>query len=452
MAKDVALEKGLPGDLDAERFILGGILANDTIFPTIAGSLNPNDFSLEKHRRLFARMLELHERDERIDRVTVANELRLHRQLESCDGLTYLMALDEGMPTLANLDSYVRIVREKSRLRQLIFMWQHLINLALLDDGTAAHELAAKSSQQCLTIGTSDRENHLASVAKIITDAGGLDRFFGRDVKHCNGVQTGFLRLDQMTGGLQKGELIVIAARPSMGKTAIALNIAQHAAIGRQNLSVVIFSLEMSSDALVKRMLCSIARVDLARLRARCLNEPEMKRLNAAAEQFATARVFIDDSSMNTVMDIGAKLRRLRADGGVDLVLIDYLGLLASHRKNDNRVRELGEMTRYLKLMVAKEFDVPVVLLSQLSRACENRPGDHRPILSDLRESGDIEQDADVVAFVYREENYKPDKAELRGLAELHIAKQRNGPTGRVNLTFLKEYTRFENRVADAQA
>jgi replicative DNA helicase len=446
---DIALERGLPCNLDAERFVLGGVLLDDTRFPEIAAALTSEDFSVEKHRRIFARMCELYERSERIDRVTLANELRAHRQLESCDGVGYLVSLDEGLPELAKFDSYIRIVCEKARLRQFILVGQRLIDNALMDDGTPAHELASAASERLLQIGTSDKENRLASVNEIIHSHDGLSRFLDHTINQRIGVQTGFSLLDEMTGGLQRGDLVVIAGRPSMGKTAFALNLAVHAAVGLQRLSVAVFSLEMSRDSLLTRMLCSAAGVDATKQRSGHLNQEEKRRLTQTAEQLHGARLFIDDTSGITAMDISAKLRRLRADNGVDLCIIDYLGLIASHRKTENRVRELGEITRHLKLMVAKELHIPVVLLSQLSRAPETR-SDHRPILSDLRESGDIEQDADVVALIYRGEIYHPSKRELSGLAELLIAKQRNGPTGRVDLVFRKEFTRFEEPITSA--
>jgi len=448
---DIALERGLPCDVDAERFILGAVLCDATRFPEVAAALNPEDFSLEKHRRIFSRMDEIHSRREHINRVTLANELRIHNQLESCDGVTYLVSLDEGLPDLICLESFVGIVREKARLRRIIFASQGLIDNCLMDDGTPAHELAAALSEKLLQIGAFDKENRLARVDEIIRGKnGGLTRFLDTGTNQGTGIQTGFVQLDEMTGGLQRGDLVVMAGRPSMGKTALAINIATHVVTGKQKLSVAVFSLETSRDALITRILCSAARVDSSKQRAGRLNPEEKKRLIQADEQLHQARLFIDDSSAITARDIGTKLRRLRADQGVDLCIIDHLGLVASHRKTENRVRELGEMTRYLKLMVAKELHIAVLLLSQLSRAPESR-SDHRPILSDLRESGNIEQDADLVAFIYRGEIYQPAIKELRGLAELLIAKQRNGPTGRLHFRFQKEFTRFEQR-AEAEA
>jgi replicative DNA helicase len=249
-----------------------------------------------------------------------------------------------------------------------------------------------------------------------------------------------------MTGGLQNGDLVILAARPSMGKTALALNIVHHVAAGTQRLPVAVFSLETSQESLLGRLLCSAARVDSSKQRAGYLNQDERSRLTFAAEKLEAAPLFIDDTSSTNLMDMHAKLRRLKAEHGLALVVVDYLQLMSSQGRAENRTQEISALSRGLKLL-AKELDVPMLVLSQLSRAPETRSGDHRPMLSDLRESGSIEQDADVVAFIFREEVYKADHEELRGLAELIIAKQRNGPTGKVNLTFLKELTKFEDRV-----
>ena len=442
---DIALERGLPCNVDVERFVLGTVLQNDERFRCVAELLTAQDFSLEKHRRIFLCMRGLHDRGERIDRVTLANELIAHRQLESCDGIGYLASLDEGLPELVHIDSYIRILLEKARLRKLILIGQRLVDDALLADGRPAHELATATSERLLEIATSDQENKISSVDEIIrSQTRGLDRFLEPGGSGTNGIRTGLRRLDEMTGGLQRGDLIVFAGRPSTGKTALALNITENVARGREALSVAIFSLEMTRDAVITRMLCSIAGIDSCRLRANRLNANEKHRLAQAADSLARARIFIDDSPGTTAIDIEVKSRKLRAERGLDLCIIDYLGLIASHRKTDNRVRELGEITKYLKLMIAKELNIPVLLLSQLNRAPENRAG-HRPILSDLRESGDIEQDADVVAFIYRGEMYEPGNEALRGLAELLVLKQRNGPTGSLDLQFHSECARFED-------
>ncbi|HXA67384.1 MAG TPA: replicative DNA helicase [Bryobacteraceae bacterium] len=449
---DLALERGLPANLDAERFVLGAVLQDDSCFPSVASELKLEDFSLEKHRRIFLRMVDLHERGERIDRVTVANELTKHRQLESVDGVLYLVSLDDGLPELVSFESYVQIVRDKAVLRQLAFTGQRMTDAALQQQ-ESAYEIAARFGEELAGFKGRGR-SELESVGDTIENEG-LSSFItpsGRD-----GVPTGYTALDQMTGGLQRGELAVLAARPSMGKTALALNISANIAFGCNGHrepgdepgSVAIFSLEMSKRSLILRLACARARVDSQKQRAGFLNHGEKARLSRALQDISGAPLFIDDSA-STVIDIHHKIGRLRADHGeLDLVVIDYLGLIGAHAESESRTRQLGIMTSYLKTRVAKELHVPVLLLSQLSRAPEKRAEhDHRPILSDLRESGDIEQDADLVAFLFREEMYKPDAAHLAGTAELIVAKNRNGPTGSIDLVWLREFTKFENPAA----
>ena len=446
--QDIALEKGLPQNLDAERFVLGGILMNDSAYVQVAGLLEADDFSLEKHRRIFARMGELYVRGERIDRVTLANELMKQNQLESCDGLSYLVSLDDGLPALANLDSYVRIVKDKATLRRIIFTSQKLIDRCIIGDEDPVQLLAA-AEENLLKLGDTGNRDALLNPKQIVQDYdGGINAFLDPS-KRISGLSTGFTRFDEKSGGLHEGELIILAARPSMGKTALALNIAQHIATHPSvQKTVAIFSLEMSKESLLTRMICSRARVDQQKFRAGYLNSDERRRLQAALMDLVEAPLFIDDSSNTNLMDIHAKLRRLQSEHGRGLVIIDYLQLMSSRSRYENRNQEVSALSRGLKLL-AKELRVPMLVLSQLSRAPETRPGDHRPQLSDLRESGSIEQDADLVGFIFREEVYKRDNKELEGLAELIIAKQRNGPTGVVNLMFLKEYTKFENRTAD---
>ena len=410
--------------------------------------LEADDFSLEKHRRIFARMGELYVRGERIDRVTLANELMKQNQLESCDGLSYLVSLDDGLPALANLDSYVRIVKDKATLRRIIFTSQKLIDRCIIGDEDPVQLLAA-AEENLLKLGDTGNRDALLNPKQIVQDYdGGINAFLDPS-KRISGLSTGFTRFDEKSGGLHEGELIILAARPSMGKTALALNIAQHIATHPSlQKTVAIFSLEMSKESLLTRMICSRARVDQQKFRAGYLNSDERRRLQAALMDLVEAPLFIDDSSNTNLMDIHAKLRRLQSEHGLGLVIIDYLQLMSSRSRYENRNQEVSALSRGLKLL-AKELRVPMLVLSQLSRAPETRPGDHRPQLSDLRESGSIEQDADLVGFIFREEVYKRDNKELEGLAELIIAKQRNGPTGVVNLMFLKEYTKFENRTAD---
>ena len=445
---DIALERGLPVNLDAERFVLGAILMDDALYIQVAGSLESEDFSLEKHRRIFLRMGELYNRGERIDRVTVANELMKQNQLESVDGVSYLVSLDEGLPALANLDSYVRIVKDKAVLRRIIFTSQKLIDRCIIGE-EEPDQILASAEESLLKLGESRAQDALVSPQRILEDFdGGINAFLDPS-KRIKGLSTGFLKLDEMTGGLHAGELVILAARPSMGKTALALNIAQHVASQpNEKQTVAVFSLEMSRESLLTRMICAGARVDQQKFRAGYLNQDERRRLAKTASELVQAPLYIDDTSGTHMMDIHAKLRRLKAEHGLALVVIDYLQLMSGRGRYENRNQEISTISRGLKLL-AKDLKVPMLVLSQLNRAPETRPGDHRPQLSDLRESGSIEQDADLVAFIFREEVYKQEDERLKGLAELLVAKQRNGPTGKVNLVFLKEFTKFENRTND---
>ena len=447
-AIDIAFEKGLPANLDAERFVLGSIMMDDSAYIQVAGTVEAGDFSLEKHRRIFLRMSELYERGEKIDRVTLANELLKRGELESCDGLSYLVSLDDGLPQLSNVDSYVRIVKDKSLLRRIILRSQQLIDRCLVGK-EEPDDILASAEDSFLKLGEASVDTGLATPAQIIDQfEDGINAFLDPS-KRVKGVSTGFLKLDEMTGGLHPGELFILAARPSMGKTALALNIAQHIATHpSMRKTVAIFSLEMSKESLLTRMLCSAARVDNSKFRAGYLNADERRQLSAAAAQLMDAPIYIDDTSGANLMDVHAKLRRLKRDEDLALVVIDYLQLMGGRGKYENRVQEVSALSRGLKLM-AKDLGVPMLVLSQLSRAPEMRIGEHKPQLSDLRESGSIEQDADVVGFIYREEVYKPDRADLKGLADLIVSKQRNGPTGTVKMVFFKQFTKFENRKED---
>ena len=444
---DLALDKGLPANLEAERLVLGSIMIDDSLFVQVAGVLQADDFALEKHKRIFSRMAELHERNEKIGRITVSNELLKHNQLESCDGLSYLVSLDDGLPRTPNIDGYVRIIRDKALLRRIIFASQKLIDRALSGE-EEPDEILASAEETLLKLNDSRGSGGLESPSEIIQGyEGGINAFLDPS-KRIKGLSTGFIKFDEMTGGLHPGELIILAARPAMGKTALALNIAQHVACGQNPQTVAIFSLEMSKESLLTRMLCAAARVDSQKFRAGYLNQNERNRLQTAAAQLAAAPLFIDDTPSVNLMDIHAKLRRLKAEHGLGLVVIDYLQLMSGRGRFENRVQEISSLSRGMKLL-SKELEVPMLVLSQLSRAPEVRQGDHRPQLSDLRESGSIEQDADVVAFIFREEVYKPEREDLRGTAELILAKQRNGPTGKINLVFLRQWTKFENRASD---
>ena len=442
------MEKGLPANIDAERFLLGSILLDDSRFLETAGTLGMEDFALEKHRRIYSRMLELHERGERVDRVTVANELMRFNELESVDGLGYLVSLDEGMPHIPNLEGYVRIIRDKSALRRIAMSAQHMMNRALIGEEDPATILAS-AEESFLNMGDTNRgDKGLMTPLEVIQSLeGGLNSFLDPS-KRVKGISTGFTKFDEMTGGLHGGELVILAARPSMGKTAFALNIAWHVAT-KLFQPVAIFSLEMGRESLLTRMLCAATRVDSHRFRTGYLNQQERQKLRDGATQMVEAPIHIDDSAGVHLMDMHAKLRKMTQAGHKPgLVVIDYLQLMSIKGRSENRNQEDSQLSRGLKLL-AKEMDCPFLVLSQLSRATETRVGDHRPQMSDLRESGSIEQDADLVGFIFREEVYKRDREDLRGLAELIVAKQRNGPIGTVPLVFLHAQTRFENRAED---
>ncbi len=447
MSAQNSTEKGLPTNVDAERFVLGSILLDDALFVQAAGTLEAEDFSLEKHRRIFKRMSDLHERDERIDRITLANELMKANELEACDGLSYLVSLDDGLPQLPNVDSYIRIVKDKAILRRIILASQHMINRCLLD-AEGPDQILAGAEDTLLKLGEQRVKSGLMNAGQILEEyEGGINAFLDPS-KRIKGISTGFAKLDEYTGGMHGGDLIILAARPSMGKTALALNIAQHVAL-KLKKTVAVFSLEMSRESLLTRMLCSTARVDSQRFRAGFLTAEERRKLNHALHELVEAPLYIDDTPGVHLMDMHAKLRRMQSDRQeLGLVIVDYLQLMSGQGRFENRVQEVSALSRGMKLL-AKELNVPMLVLSQLSRAVETRQGDHRPQLSDLRESGSIEQDADVVGFIFREEVYQREREDLRGLAELIVAKQRNGPVGTVNLVFLHAQTKFENRAED---
>lgn len=441
------LEKGLPANLDAERFVLGSILLDDAMYVQAAGALEADDFTLEKHRRIFRRMGELQERGEKIDRITIANELMKFNELEACDGLTYLVSLDDGLPHIPNLDSYIRIVKDKATLRRIITASQSMMNRCLLGE-EEPDEILAGAEETLLKLGEARVKNGLENPQQILEDYdGGINAFLDPS-KRVKGISTGFAKYDELTGGMHGGELFIVAGRPSMGKTALALNIAQHVAL-KLKQTVAVFSLEMSKESLLTRMLCATARVDSQRFRAGYLTQEERRKLNHALHELVEAPLYVDDTAGIHLMDMHAKLRRLKAERGhIGLVVVDYLQLMSGRGRFENRNQEVSALSRGMKLL-AKELSVPLLVLSQLSRAVESRQGDHRPQLSDLRESGSIEQDADVVGFIFREEVYQREREDLRGLAELIIAKQRNGPIGTVNLVFLHAQTKFENRAED---
>ena len=375
--EQLAYEKGLPCNLDAERFVLGSVLLNDSVYLQVAGVIEPDDFSIEKHRRIFWRMKDLYDRGEHMDRVTVANELMKQGQLESVDGLTYVVSLDDGMPEIANLESYIRIVKEKATLRKTIFAAQKVINRCLTQEDEA-REILSSAEQALLQLGETRAADTLLSPEQILASfPGGVNAFLD-PTKRVKGLPTGFTKFDDMTGGLHGGELIILAARPLMGKTALAINIAQHISVSpRIAKPVAVFSLEMSSSSLMNRMVCSAARVDSYKFRMGYLNDSERAKLQIALSDIAEAPLRIDDTPGMNLMDVHAKLRRMKNREGLALVVIDYLQLMTSRGRSENRNQEVSALSRGLKLM-AKDLNVPFMVLSQLSRASETRAGDDR--------------------------------------------------------------------------
>ncbi len=436
---DPFFEKGLPSSVDAERSILGAILLDNAVCNQAIELLRRDDFFLDSHRRIFEKMIALTERIMPIDLVTLREELSRAGEFEQIGGATYLSSLIDGVPRTDTIEPYAKIVKAKSMLRKLITASNQIVALAFEEEDEA--EVIVDKAEQMIFQIAEDRARvgfqYVGDVAHQRLEQ--IEQMAGRP-EMITGVPTGFTDFDRMTSGLQRQELIVIAARPSMGKTALALNMAQYAS---KNANVVgIFSLEMSAPQLVSRLLCSEARVDAHRLRTGYLNREEWARLADGLRRLCETKVFIDDTPGVGVLEMRAKSRRLKAEHGLDLLIIDYLQLMAGRGRIESRQQEVSQISRDLKIL-AKELDVPVIALSQLSRAPEQR-SEHKPQLSDLRESGAIEQDSDVVCFIYREELYNPTD-DNQGKAELIVGKQRNGPTGTIELAFLKEFTRFEN-------
>jgi len=442
------LEKGLPSSVEAEQAVLGSVLLNNAVFAE-ASRLGDAAFCLEKHRILFRTFRDMSEQGVPIDYLTLVTWLEAKGQLEAIDGITYIASLTDGMPRFENIGSYVKIIQDRYRLRLLMTASHHAIARAYdLDDPDDVASKVIGDVAETLALG-SRGESH--SVRQLIeTYPGGLASLLN-PAKDEGGIPTGFLSLDNRMHGLRPSELTVIGGRPSMGKTAFALNIAENIMQRDEDASMAIlmFSLEMSSTELVRRLLCSVARVDSHRFRGGFLNAEERQRLSAALGLIAKWQFFIDDSAQLDISDFYGRVRRFAMLHPLAAILVDYLQLMESkeHSKG-GRTTEVSAISRRLKL-VAKEFAVPVVALSQLSRAGEKRTGDNRPRLSDLRESGAIEQDADNVLFVHREEVYKRDREDLHGLGEIEIAKQRNGPIGRCKVAFVHKFAKFENLAED---
>jgi replicative DNA helicase len=433
-------DKALPHNADAERTVLGAVLVDNAAFNSAAEILTRDDFYRESHRRIFDAMAALAERSQPIDLVTLKDELVRGSALESVGGAAYLASLVDGIPRIINVEHWSRIIKEKSVLRSLIHAGNRIVQSAFEAEEEAA-VILDRAEKSIFDIAERRVRAGFVGLREVVKESFRTIDQLSQSKEMVTGLPTGFVDLDERTSGLQKGDLVIVAARPAMGKTSLCLNIAQHASL-RAGETVGIFSLEMSKEQLVLRMLCADARIDAHRLRTGKLNEKDWARLAKAYAELASSRIFIDDSAMLTPLEMRAKSRRLKAEHGLGLLVVDYLQLVTGAGRTENRQQEISSISRSLKGL-AKELAVPVLALSQLSRAPEART-DKRPQLSDLRESGALEQDADVVMFIYREEEYKPSD-ENRGIAELIIGKQRNGPTGMIKLAFIKEFTRFEN-------
>jgi replicative DNA helicase len=451
---DVSLDRGLPASVEAERSILGAILLDNHAYNEAAEKLRAEDFSLDSHRRIYSRMAELIDAQRAVDIVTLAEELARRKEVEAVGGVAYLASLTEGLPRRPSIEEYVRIVKDKSLSRQLIAICSTAITRAA-DQSEEALVTLDSAESGLLEVSERGITRGFVGVPDIIKDSfGTIDNLYAQQ-REVTGLATHYTQFDKMTSGLQASDLIIIAARPSMGKTAWAINIAENSAV-RDGKVVAVFSLEMSKESLLRRMLASQAMVSMQKIQTGFIPKADRGKLMEALERLAESKIFIDDTPAIALSEMRAKARRLqRQQGQLDLIVIDYLQLMtassagAGGRRYENRTQEVSAISRGLKAL-AKELRVPVVALSQLSRASETRGGDKKPMLSDLRESGSIEQDADVVAFIHRDSYYNKDEngepdPDSANKAEIIIAKQRNGPTGSVHLAYIAECTRFEN-------
>jgi replicative DNA helicase len=435
-------ERTLPHNLEAERSVLGAILVHNDAFNLAAQVIDSQDFYRDAHRRIFDRMVALNERHDAIDFVTLKEELARAGELDEVGGPAYVAGLADGVPRATNVEYYARIVKEKSTLRSLIYAARKIVSNAYEADQES--DLILDEAESAIFAVADDRlKSGFVAMRDLVKDSfPKIEKLFEQK-RLITGVPSGFVDLDEMTRGLQGGDLIIVAARPSMGKTSLVLNIAQYvAALGDQ--VVGFFSLEMSKESLFLRLLTSEAQIDGHRLMSGAIGGNDYHRISHALEKLNAMKLFIDDTANVGVLEMRAKSRRLQSEHGLNLLVVDYIQLMSGRGRFENRTLELASISRSLKGL-AKELNVPIVVLSQLSRAPEAR-SDHRPQLSDLRESGALEQDADVVILIYRDDVYNKDpNSPDAGTAELILAKQRNGPTGVVRLAFLREQTRFAN-------
>ncbi|MDY6986857.1 MAG: replicative DNA helicase [Thermodesulfobacteriota bacterium] len=447
-ANDPWLQKVPPHNLEAEQSILSAILIENNTLPEVLEILSDQDFYREAHRKIFKAMIELFERNEPADLVTLTNLLKERGELESLGGASYLAELVDAVPMAVNASHYARIVQEKATLRRLIESAAGITTRCFEDRGDV-EEILDFAERSIFDISENKVKPSFYSLGDILTETYKAVEEAYENKALVTGVPTGFRGLDEKTSGFQAGDFIVVAGRPSMGKTALALNIARNASLETEEPSAI-FSLEMSKEQLSLRMLSAEARVDSSRMRGGFLSEGDLARINRAAGALYDIPLYIDDSPGISALEIRAKARRMKMEKALGLIVIDYLQLMQGRRSAERRELEISEISRSLKAL-AKELHIPVVALSQLNRKVEERTN-KRPVLSDLRESGAIEQDADVIVFIYRDEVYNKEEERNKGIAELILAKQRNGPIGTVRLAFLEQYTRFENLAPEVES
>lgn len=445
VAEDPRFARTLPHNLEAERSVLGAILIDNGTFNVAAALIDDKAFFRDSHKRIFAAMVTLSEKGKPLDLTTLKNELERVGNLEEVGGPAYVASLVDGVPRSTNVHYYAEIVREKAALRKLIFAGQKMINTAY-DAEDEADLILDAAEREIFSIADAKLTGGFMPMSGLVKESFPKVERLLEQKTFITGVPTGFDEIDRKTRGLQAGDLVIVAARPSMGKTSLVLNICQH--VATHGGVAGFFSLEMSREALFMRMLATEARIDFYRLTSGQISQREYGQLTHALETLNNAALFIDDTASIGVLEMRAKARRLKAEHGLSVLAIDYVQLMTSRERVENRNLELGAISRSLKGL-AKELGIPIIVLSQLSRAPEAR-SDKRPMLSDLRESGNLEQDADVVALLFREEMYKTDDqpADSDGIAEVIVAKQRNGPTGTVKLAFIREQTRFGNLAA----
>jgi replicative DNA helicase len=429
-----------PQNIEAEQAVLGAILINGDALITAMERISSDDFYRGAHQRIFEAIVELAEDQEPVDLITLTSLLQNKQQLEEIGGVTYLSELANAVPTAANIDYYAAIVEEKSMLRRLIRTATQIVTNGYANEDDVGSMLS-EAEAKILEISQRRSSSGFVVIRDVLMEVFEKVESLYSNKGGATGIPSGFVDLDKMTSGFQRSDLVILAARPSVGKTAFALNVAQNVGV-RAKETVAIFSLEMGAAQLVQRMVCAEANVDANRMRTGYLEGDDWEKLTMAIGALSEANIFIDDSPSITVADIRAKCRRLQQEKGLGMILIDYLQLIAGRGKGDNRQQEVSEISRTLK-QIARELNVPVIALSQLSRGVEQRQ-DKRPMMSDLRESGSIEQDADIVAFLYRDDYYDKE-SEKKNIIEIIIAKQRNGPVGTVELAFLKQFNKFVN-------